>query len=87
LSSRQFSRRFFRAYKQTPAHYVENLRLAEAQGRLTSTNARIDAVAASVGFASADSFRRAFERRFSLPPTAYRRRFSGRTPNARARSS
>jgi transcriptional regulator GlxA family with amidase domain len=87
LSPRQFSRRFFRAFKQTPAHYVENLRLAEAQGRLTSTNSPIDAVAASVGFASADSFRRAFERRFSLAPTAYRRRFSGRTPNTRSRAS
>ncbi len=87
LSPRQFNRRFFRAFKQTPAHYVENLRLAEAQTRLTSTSAPIDSVAASVGFASADSFRRAFERRFGLPPTVYRRRFSGQTRRVPTRSS
>ena len=86
LSPRQFNRRFFRAFKQTPAHYVENLRLAEAQRRLTSTASPIDSVASSVGFGSADSFRRAFERRFGLAPTVYRRRFSGRTPRGRSRS-
>lgn len=87
LSPRQFNRRFFRAFKQTPAHYVENLRLGEAQKRLTSTTSPIDAVASSVGFGSADSFRRAFERRFGLPPTVYRRRFSGESPRGRARHS
>jgi transcriptional regulator GlxA family with amidase domain len=87
LSPRQFNRRFFRAFKQTPAHHVENLRLAEAQKRLTSTTSPIDSVAASVGFASADSFRRAFERRFGLPPTVYRRRFGGQAPRVRSRSS
>ena len=87
LSPRQFSRRFFRAFKQTPAHYVENLRLAEAQRRLTSTASPIESVASSVGFGSADSFRRAFERRFGLPPTVYRRRFSGQARRVRPRSS
>jgi len=75
LCPRQFSRRFLRAFKQTPAAFVEDLRLGEAQKRLAATRTSIDTVAASVGFSSADSFRRAFERRFGLPPTTYRRRF------------
>lgn len=78
LSPRQFSRRFRATFRQTPAVYVEDLRLSEAQRRLARTNAAIDAVAASVGFASADSFRRAFERRFGIAPGIYRRRFGGR---------
>jgi transcriptional regulator GlxA family with amidase domain len=33
-------------------------------------------VAASVGYASGTVFRRAFERRFGVPPSLYRDRFS-----------
>ena len=57
------------------ARLVEDLRLGEARQRLATTRTSIDSVAASVGFSSADSFRRAFERRFGLSPTTYRRRF------------
>ena len=77
LCPRQFSRRFQRAFKQTPAAFVEELRLGEARQRLATSRTSIESVAASVGFSSADSFRRAFERRFDLPPTTYRRRFFG----------
>jgi transcriptional regulator GlxA family with amidase domain len=77
LCSRQFSRRFQRAFKQTPAAFVLDLRLGEARRRLATSGTPIDSLAASVGFSSADSFRRAFERRFGLPPTTYRKRFGG----------
>lgn len=76
LSPRQFNRRFLRAFGQTPAVFVEDLRLGEARKRLTSTRMAVDTVASSVGFASGDSFRRAFERRFGIPPSTYRRRFA-----------
>jgi transcriptional regulator GlxA family with amidase domain len=49
--------------------------LAEAGSRLSSRNARVDAVARSVGYASEDVFRRAFERRFGVSPKNYRSRF------------
>lgn len=78
LSPRQFSRRFQSTFGQTPAAFVEDLRLGEARQRLATTATPIDSLAASVGFSNPDSFRRAFERRFGLPPTTYRRRFSGR---------
>jgi len=82
LCPRQFSRRFQRAFRQTPAAFVEDLRLGEARQRLATTRTPIESVAASVGFSSADSFRRAFERRFGLPPTTYRRRFESGGPEA-----
>jgi transcriptional regulator GlxA family with amidase domain len=76
LCPRHFSRRFARTFGAPPAAYVEQLRLEESRRRLGLANQTVDSVAASVGYASADSFRRAFERRFGVAPSAYRRRFS-----------
>ena len=76
LSPRHFTRRFKRAFGDTPGGFVENVRLDEARRRLSASGATIEGVADSVGFASADSFRRAFERRFGIAPSVYRGRFS-----------
>ncbi len=76
LSGRHFSRRFTAALGCTPAQFVESVRLSEARERLTDTKSSIDRLAASVGFRSADVFRRRFERRFGLAPTKYRERFA-----------
>jgi transcriptional regulator GlxA family with amidase domain len=75
LCPRHFSRRFKSAFGSTPAAFVEDLRLGEARRRLTRPGQTIEGVAASVGFKSADAFRRAFERRFGITPSSYRKRF------------
>ncbi|MBI2678392.1 MAG: GlxA family transcriptional regulator [Candidatus Koribacter versatilis] len=77
LSPRQFTRRFTRVFGLTPADFVEKLRLDEARRRLGAHGSSVAAVAESVGFASADAFRRAFERRFGVSPRSYRQRFGG----------
>src|SRR6266478_4525090 len=76
LSPRHFSRRFKAVFGTTPADFVDSLRLSEARARLTLPDQTIDRVAYSVGFKSADAFRRAFERRFGLQPSTYRKHFS-----------
>jgi transcriptional regulator GlxA family with amidase domain len=76
LSPRHFARRFKQAFGGTPAAFVENLRLDEARRRLSERTQTIDTVAASVGFHSDDSFRRAFQRRFGVNPRAYRTGFT-----------
>lgn len=76
LSSRHFSRRFKNAIGAAPGEFVHNLRLDEARRRLSVSGVTIEGVAESVGFASADSFRRAFERRFGIAPSIYRGRFA-----------
>lgn len=76
LGTRHFSRRFTTVFGMPPAAYVEQLRLDEARKRLDAPGQTVDSVAASVGYASADSFRRAFERRFGVPPSQYRGRFA-----------
>jgi transcriptional regulator GlxA family with amidase domain len=79
LSVRQFSRAFKTRFRTTPAAFVEEARLGEATRRLTAQGTNIGSVARSVGYASEDAFRRAFERRFGVSPSNYRRRFGHST--------
>ena len=76
LGVRHFSRRFRAAFGMTPAVYVEQLRLDEARRRLPIRNQTVAGVAAAVGYASADAFCRAFERRFGVTPSIYRKTLS-----------
>jgi len=76
LCPRHFSRRFKAEFGRSPADFVEKLRLDEARRRLSAGDNSIENVGLSVGFKSADAFRRAFERRLELNPSDYRRRFS-----------
>lgn len=77
LSYRQFSRRFKAIFHTSPAAYVEATRLDEARTRLSETDCKIAKLAESIGFASDDAFRRAFERKFGVTPSSYRIRFGG----------
>jgi transcriptional regulator GlxA family with amidase domain len=86
LSPRHFSRRFKSVFGATPAAFVEHLRLDEARRRLIERRQTIESVATSVGFHSDDSFRRAFERRFGVKPSSYRKGFNLRPDNHAARS-
>jgi transcriptional regulator GlxA family with amidase domain len=75
LSPRHFARRFKSAFGQPPGVFVQDHRLDEARRRLVAANLSIDAIATSVGFKSADAFRRAFQHRFRVTPGRYRHRF------------
>lgn len=76
LCPRHFSRRFKTEVGASPAEFVERLRLDEARRRLSNGDNSVENVGLSVGFKSADAFRRAFERRLGVSPSDYRRRFS-----------
>jgi transcriptional regulator GlxA family with amidase domain len=76
LSPRQFNRRFTEAFGEGPSTTIETLRLDAARDHLTGSNAAVEAIATAVGFRSGDAFRRAFDRRFGLGPSEYRRRFA-----------
>lgn len=86
LCPRHFSRVFKQAFKVTPAEFVEGVRLREAATRLISQRDSIERVATSVGFKSAEVFRRAFERRFGMTPRKFqqtKRPFTHAAPVAR----
>jgi AraC-like DNA-binding protein len=57
------------------AHFVESLRMKEAQRRLLLSQSSIKRVALSLGYRSVHFFPRAFERKFGVTPGAYRERF------------
>jgi len=79
LCPRHFSRRFKVEFGTTPADFVERLRLDEARRRLSNGDNRVENVGISVGFRSANAFRRAFEWRLGVNPSDYRRRFATRS--------
>jgi transcriptional regulator GlxA family with amidase domain len=80
MGGRHFARVFTATFGTSPGRYVEAVRLDMGRDRLTTSDRTVDAVATSVGFGSADVFRRAFERRFGVSPTIYRRHFSRARP-------
>jgi transcriptional regulator GlxA family with amidase domain len=78
MSRRNFARLFRRQVGVSPGRYVEAARLEVARRRLEESQDSAKVVAASSGFASADSMRRAFLRRLGTVPTEYRKRFGAR---------
>jgi transcriptional regulator GlxA family with amidase domain len=75
MSERSFARAFHREVGQTPAAYVEALRIERARDLLEDGAPSLEAVAQAAGFASAEVLRRAFHRRVGVSPAEYRERF------------
>jgi transcriptional regulator GlxA family with amidase domain len=75
MSERSFARAFHREVGQTPAAYVDELRIERARDLLEDGAPSLEAVAQSVGFASPEVLRRAFHRRVGVAPAEYRDRF------------
>src|SRR5205823_12055464 len=71
MSPSHFNRAFKSVFASAPAEFVENLRINEAKRRLAVPKRTLEIIAASVGFSDAQTFRRAFERRFQTKPRTY----------------
>ncbi|SPM43219.1 Transcriptional regulator GlxA family, contains an amidase domain and an AraC-type DNA-binding HTH domain [Mycobacterium numidiamassiliense] len=76
MSPRHFARVFSREVGQTPARYVEQVRVEAAQRRLEESTDSLEEIAGHCGFGSVNSMRRSFLRIRGIPPSAYRQRFS-----------
>lgn len=75
MSLRNFARVFRSEVGQTPAAFVERLRVEAARRRLEERDESLEAIAQACGFGSADSMRRSFQRVVKVAPSDYRRRF------------
>ena len=65
-----FTSRFTAMYGDTPRAFLARLRLDEAQSRLRVGGWTIADLAASLGYHDAETFTRAYRRRFGHPPSA-----------------
>jgi transcriptional regulator GlxA family with amidase domain len=75
FSERSFARAFRAEVGQTPAAYVEALRVERARALLEDGAQSLETVARAAGFSSTEILRRAFHRRLGVSPGGYRERF------------
>lgn len=75
MSARTFHRAFRRTTGQTPAAFVEAVRLEHARRLLEDGETDIAVVAGRSGFGNEERMRRAFLRQLGVNPSAYRSRF------------
>lgn len=76
LSERHFTRRFRAEIGESPARYVDRVRVEAARSILETEMVGLDVVARRCGYHTTESLRRAFQRRMGLSPGAYRRQSS-----------
>jgi AraC family transcriptional activator FtrA len=79
MSVRTFTRRFRRATGTTPGRWLLDQRVRASLPLLETTDASIEAVAGSVGFANAATYRHHFASIMRTSPSAYRRAFYAAT--------
>ena len=75
MSPRTFARVFVTETGDTPALYLEKLRLEHAVRLLETTSTSLDITAQTCGFTGHEQLRRVFQRHKGITPQAYRQRF------------
>jgi len=73
LSRSSFATKFAQLVGEPPLRYLTRLRLNTASERLRSSDAKLRAIAATVGYESVAAFVKAFKRYVGLTPGEYRR--------------
>ena len=76
MSERTFLRRFQDATGKTPARWLLDERLQQAQHRLTSSRDSVEKVAELSGFGNAKNLRLRFQQHLAISPRAYRKKFT-----------
>jgi transcriptional regulator GlxA family with amidase domain len=71
MSERTFLRRFTRSTGQTPAHFVETLRLDQTRN-LLAAGLSLKEIAVRTGYANGAQLSKAFDRRFGMTPLLFR---------------
>jgi transcriptional regulator GlxA family with amidase domain len=84
VSERHLRRLFADQTATTPARFVERVRVEAARERLERSATPIEAIAASCGFGSSETMRRAFLRVLGVGPSDYRARFRSSADRALA---
>jgi transcriptional regulator GlxA family with amidase domain len=72
MSPRNFARIFQQEFSDTPAVFLERLRLETARKLVEESDRSLDEIAGNCGLGSADNMRRAFKKRFGRTPATMR---------------
>jgi AraC-like DNA-binding protein len=83
LSRAHFSRKFSRAFGESPHAYLLTRRLERAAALLRATDHSVADICLSVGLQSIGSFTTSFTRTYGMSPTAYRAAFPPAAHHAR----
>ncbi|MBS0151985.1 MAG: GlxA family transcriptional regulator [Nitrospira sp.] len=75
MSSRTFARVFAMETGDTPALYLEKLRMEQAVRLLETCSTSLDVIAQECGFTGHEQLRRTFQRHKGITPQAYQQRF------------
>jgi transcriptional regulator GlxA family with amidase domain len=75
MSVRHFARVFTAEVGETPGRFVERVRVEAARRELETTDDTLEVIARRCGLGTAETLRRVFQRRLSVAPDFYRRRF------------
>jgi transcriptional regulator GlxA family with amidase domain len=78
MSRTLFCTRFRHLVGESPIRYLARVRLSQAAGQLTTTNATLYSIAQSTGYDSEASLSKAFKRAFGRSPGEYRRESASR---------
>jgi transcriptional regulator GlxA family with amidase domain len=76
MSPRHFARVFREEVGQSPARFVECVRVEAARRGLEESRRSVEEIASFVGFGTGETMRRAFLRQIGVGPSAYRERFA-----------
>ena len=76
MSPRHFARVFREEVGQSPARFVECVRVEAARRGLEDSRRSVEEIASCVGFGTGETMRRAFLRQIGVGPSAYRERFA-----------
>lgn len=71
MSERTFLRKFAKSTGETPAHFVETLRLDQTRN-LLAAGLSLKEIAAKTGYSTAAQLSKAFDRRFGMTPLLFR---------------
>lgn len=76
VGKRTLIRRFKKALNETPASYMQRLRVDEAKRLLETTELALEQIVIEVGYEDVSSFRKLFIQLTSVSPRAYRQKFN-----------
>lgn len=76
IGRRHFERRFKKATNNTPAEYIQRVRIEAAKKKFETTRMNVNEVMYEVGYSDIKAFRTVFKKIAGLSPVAYRNKYN-----------